>query len=297
VTGAVDKPAADLDITVELVRALLAEQHPDLADRPLELVASGWDNAMIRVGGDLMARLPRRELGVALIRHEQRWLPELADRLPLPVPVPVRVGQPSDHYPWPWSIVAYLPGRAALHAPPDDPVAAAAALGGFLRAMHQPAPTDAPENPYRGIPLGQRTEPTLGWIDQLRSVLDAPAVRAAWHAHVALTPWSGQPQWLHGDLHPNNLLVHDGVLSAVIDFGDLTSGDPATDLVTGWMLFDGDARAALRRESGVDDETWHRGRGWALSLGLAYLAHSADDPAFERVGLSAVHAVLADPEA
>jgi aminoglycoside phosphotransferase (APT) family kinase protein len=163
--------------------------------------------------------------------------------------------------------------------------------------MHRPAPPDAPENPYRGIALGERTERTLGWIDQLATVIDAPAAQAAWHRHVALAPWSGPAMWLHGDLHPNNMLVAEGELAAIIDFGDLTSGDPATDLVGGWMLFDGEARDAMRAESGVDPDTWHRGRGWALTLGLAYLAHSADDPAFERVGLRSVQAVLSDPEA
>ncbi|MFN8017513.1 MAG: aminoglycoside phosphotransferase family protein [Acidimicrobiales bacterium] len=293
-SGPIDKPAAEVDLTVSLVRALLEEQHPDLAHLPIEPIGSGWDNALFRLGADLLARLPRRELSVPLVAHEVRWLPELAPHLPLPVPVPVRLGEPGCGYPWPWTIVPHLPGASALATPPRDLGAAAEALAGFVVAMHRPAPPDAPENPYRGVPLSDRTERTEGWIEQLASMIDAGAARAAWREAVALPGWDGPPLWLHGDLHPNNVVVHEGRVGGIIDFGDLTSGDPATDLAIAWMLLDVDARAAFRRRVGVDGTTWARGRGWALTLGLAYLAHARDDEAFGRVGLATIEACLAD---
>lgn len=293
-TGPTDKPAAEVEVTEALVRALLADQHPDLADRPITPLASGWDNALFHVGDDLIARLPRRELAVPLVAHEHRWLPELAPRLPLPIPVPVRIGRPGAGYPWPWSVVAHRPGDSALRTPPDDPAEAARVLGGFISAMARPAPADAPHNPFRGIPLADRDDRTRAWIDQLSGLIDAPSVAACWAAHVALPRWTGPPIWLHGDLHPNNLIVDRGRIAAVIDFGDLTAGDPATDLGVAWTLLPAEVRPLLREALDVDDDTWGRGRGWALSLGLAYLAHSADDPDFGRCGLATIDAVLAD---
>ncbi|WP_421117860.1 aminoglycoside phosphotransferase family protein [Aquihabitans daechungensis] len=293
-TGPVDQPAAEVDVDQELVRLLLDEQHPDLADLDLVELDAGWDNVIFRLGPDLAVRLPRRELAAPLVAHEQRWLPELAPSLPLAVPAPVRVGRPSAGYPWSWSITRWFPGASALHAPPAEPVDAARRLGAFLRALHQPAPADAPPNPYRGIPLAERDELTHAGIDQLVDHLDGDRVRACWEAHVALPRWDGPPLWLHGDLHPHNVVVDDGRITAVIDFGDITSGDPATDLGIAWMLLPPDARPVLRDAAGADDATWARGRGWALALGLAYLANSASTPDFARLGRATIDHVLAD---
>lgn len=283
-----------------LVRRLLQDQHPDLADRSLAPLASGWDNALLRLGPDLIVRLPRRELAAHLVEHELRWLPRLAPRLPLPIPVPVRTGVPGPGYPWAWSIVPYFPGAPALIDRPREGLAAAQALGAFVAALHQPAPSDAPVNPFRGIPLADRSDRTLTWVDQLADTIDAPAVARCWLDHVAVPRWTGPTVWLHGDLHPNNVVVHQGEVSAVIDFGDLCSGDPATDLAIAWMLLPREARPRFRAAAGdvsdVDDDTWRRGRGWALSLGLAYLAHSAGGPAYEQVGRATIEAVLSDSD-
>lgn len=296
-TGAHDKPLAEVEIDDVLVRALLQAQHPDLADLPLRPLGSGWDNALWRVGDDLVARLPRRAQAAPLVAHELRWLPQLAPSLPLPIPVPVRAGAPGGGYPWAWSVVPWFPGERAMDARIDDPRQAADQLGRFVAALHQPAPPDAPRNPYRGIPLADRDHLTHGWIDQLAATIDADALRAAWAAHVAVARWTGPACWLHGDLHPNNLIVHQGSIAAVVDFGDITSGDPATDVALAWTLLPSDARATFRAAAGaVDDDTWHRGRGWALALGLAYLAHSADDPSFEVLGRRTLTAVLDDPD-
>ena len=289
-----DKPAAEVDVTDDLVRSLLQAQHPDLADRPLVELDAGWDNVIFRLGEDLVVRLPRRALAAPLVLHEQRWLPELAPWLPLPIPDPVRVGTPTATYPWHWSVTRWFPGASALTAPPSDPEDAARRLGAFLTALHQPAPPDAPANPYRGIPLADRDELTLRWIDQLPDHVDGPRARACWAAHVALPRWTGPAVWLHGDLHPHNVVVHDGELTAVIDFGDLTSGDPATDLGIAWMLLPARSRSVLRDAVDVDDATWARGRGWALALGLAYLANGASTPGFAELGRRTIATVLDD---
>ncbi|WP_236654318.1 aminoglycoside phosphotransferase family protein [Streptacidiphilus anmyonensis] len=287
-------PAAEVDVSVGLVRRLLDEQHPDLAGLGVEVLANGWDNLVCRLGAEFLVRLPRRAVAAELLAHEQRWLPRLAARLPLPVPVPVRTGQPSEAYPWAWSIVPYLPGRIAATTPPDDLGAAATALGGFLAALHTPAPADAPVSAFRGIPLAGRAEGVLAALAHVPDAADREAARRVWEGALAAPTWDGPPLWLHGDLHPANLLVDRGRLSALIDFGDLTSGDPATDLAVAWMLLPREQRADLRRAYGrADDATWERARGWALALGLVFLGHSADNPLMAGIGERAFRAALA----
>jgi aminoglycoside phosphotransferase (APT) family kinase protein len=285
-------PAAEVDVTPALLRRLLAEQHPDLADQPVTVLANGWDNVVFRVGGDLLARLPRRGMAAQLVSYEQRWLPVLAPRLPLPIPAPVRTGRPGPGYPWPWSIVPYLPGQVAAETPPADPAAAAVSLGGFLAALHTPAPPDAPANPFRGVPLAERTDTVMQNLSVVADHVDARAARRAWAAALAAPRWREPPVWVHGDLHPANILVHHGGLSGVLDFGDLTAGDPAADLSVGWMLLAADWHRAFRDSAGASDASWARATGWALALGLVYLAHSADNPQLAAVGRRTLRAVL-----
>jgi aminoglycoside phosphotransferase (APT) family kinase protein len=283
-------PAAEADVSPGLVRRLLADQHPDLAHLPVEVMANGWDNVLCRVGDGLVARLPRREVAVRFLVHEQRWLPVLAPRLPLPVPAPVRVGRPGSGYPWPWSIVAYLPGQVAARSPARD---AAVSLGRFLAALHTPAVPDAPANPVRGVPLAERAATTAENLDAVGDLVDRGAATAVWEAALAAPLWDEPPVWVHGDLHPANILVHEGRVSAVIDFGDITSGDPATDLSVAWMLLPAESRDTFRSVYGTaDDDLWVRARGWALTLSLAFLAHSADNPLLARIGRRTIDAVL-----
>jgi aminoglycoside phosphotransferase (APT) family kinase protein len=292
-------PAAEVDVSLELVSRLLAAQHPDLAHLPLEVMANGWDNLICRLGGELAVRLPRRAMAAGLIVHEQRWLPVVAQRLPLPVPVPVRTGRPAPSYPWPWSIAAFLPGRVAAEDPPADLADAAVSLGRFLGALHVPAPPDAPVNIHRGVPLAERGPVVAENVGILGGRIDRQAVTRAWQAAVAAPAWGGPPVWLHGDLHPANILVDRGRLSGVIDFGDITSGDPAADLSVAWMLlptgchdaFWGAYRAASGHAAG--DGGRARARGWALALSLAFLAHSADNPLIGGIGQRTLEAVLA----
>ena len=297
VTGALD-PAPEVAIDERLVRSLLADQHPDLADLPLAELDAGWDNVIYGLGEDLLVRLPRRAVAAHLVLHEQQWLPELAAGLPLPVPTPVRTGVPTADYPWAWSVTPWFEGRSALVEPLADATAAAAVLGAFLVALHRPAPADAPPNPFRGMPLVERDELTQACIADLPGDLpdgiDRTLVREAWAAHVAVPTWDGPALWLHGDLHPHNLVIRNGAVAAVIDFGDLTAGDPATDLFLAWMLLPPEARGAFRSATGVDDLTWQRGRGWALALALAYVTSPRSTPDFVDLGFRTIQAVLAD---
>ena len=292
------KPAAEFDIDSSLVRALLREQHPDLADRPLVDVAEGWDNRLFRLGDDLVVRLPRRLVAAGLVEHEHRWLPHLSTRLPLPVPAPLRTGRPGCGFPWFWSITSWLPGETALLSPQLDIAHAAVALGQFLGALHEPAPADAPRNPWRAAPLASRTDKLKEHLQQLDGIVDRTQALALWESVLAAAPWSGPPLWIHGDLHPGNLLVRNGHLSAVIDWGDLTAGDPATDLSIIWMLLPPAARPSLlaAREAvyAVDRDTLLRARGWALAFGLVYMAQSRGDAAMSALGRATVNAALND---
>jgi aminoglycoside phosphotransferase (APT) family kinase protein len=264
------KPAADIEIDEALVRSLLRAQHSDLAELPLRSTDSGWDNAMFRLGEHLAVRLPRRVAAAKLIEHEQEWLPQLAPLLPIAVPAPVRIGRPAENYPAHWSIVPWMRGRNAdLNEPRPDQ---AERLAAFLCALHRPAPANAPLNPYRGVPLRQRSEHMAERIRRLEretTLLDGDVVRIYQDAIEA--PVDVEPTWLHGDLHSGNLLVDDeGVITGVIDWGDLARGDRATDLATVWMNL-GDRKArenAMRACSGVSDATWRRAKGWAVFYGV-----------------------------
>lgn len=292
-------PAAELDIDEHLVRSLLVEQHPDLAGLPLVELDAGWDNMLWRLGADLLVRLPRRAVAAALTVHEQRWLPTLAPALPLPVPVPVRTGRPSAHYPWAWSVVPWFAGAPGDRVAAIDAVAVARQLGAFLGSLHRPAPVDAPRNPYRGVPLVERAETFETRLRELGAEVDAPSVRVVWERACAAPRWSGEPQWLHGDLHPANLLFVDGTLAAVVDFGDLCAGDPASDLAGAWLLLPAGAMAELARSyGGVPPDLAARARGWAALLGLMLLAIGLDDrPTYEPIGRRAIARVIAERDA
>jgi aminoglycoside phosphotransferase (APT) family kinase protein len=291
-------PAAEVDVSEQLVRRLLEAQHPDLADRGLTLVANGWDNVIFRLGDDLVVRLPRRQLGADLVEHEHRWLPDLATRLPIPIAAPVRTGAPSDDYPWAWSICAWFDGEVAADTRLDDPQTEAQRLGDFVAAFHTPAPPDAPDNQFRGQPMSYLRARLRHSIELLGSAIDAASVAALAAGLLDVDDWGGPPLWLHGDLHTANLIARDGRIVAVLDLGDITSGDPAVDLAVAWMLFDEVGRSTFRSAAGstveVDDATWQRGQAWALHFALLYLLHSADSERFGRMGRSLLAAVVLD---
>jgi aminoglycoside phosphotransferase (APT) family kinase protein len=232
--------------------------------------------------------------------NEQRWLPALGPRLPLPVPAPVRAGRPGPGYPWPWSIVPFLPGRPASRNPPAGPGDAAESLGRFLGALHAPAAPGAPVNPFRGIPLAERGATYAENVDALGDRVDRAAVTRVWQAALAAPRWDRPPVWIHGDLHPANILVHRGRISGVIDFGDIAGGDPAADLSIAWMLLPagchgafGDAYGAAGGPAAAHG-LWARARGWALAMSLVYLAHAVDNPEMTGIGVRTLAAALRD---
>lgn len=287
-------PRAEVGITISLVRHLISSQHPDLAGQPVTFLASGWDNVLYRVGDRLVARLPRRALGAEIIVNEQRWLPELAPDLPLPVPYAERIGTPNLMYPWHWSLTPYLPGEPASAADGLDWDAAAVALGEFLRALHVPAPADAPINPFRGCWVGNREDSFRSNLNAAGDQVDTGAALRVWAEATAAPLYDGPSVWLHGDLHPANILAHDGRISGVIDWGDITAGDPATDLSAAWAVLPPEHHEAFWKAYGTDDEPLRaRARGWALRLGLVFLAFSADNPAMLAIGQRTLPRVLA----
>jgi aminoglycoside phosphotransferase (APT) family kinase protein len=272
-----DEPPSDIDVTPEVARALLADQHPDLADRPITLAEAGWDNTMLRLGDDLALRLPRRIAGAALMLNEQRWLPGVATGLPLPAPIPVRTGGPALGYPYAWSVVPWFDGLPSDLDPPDADQGEV--LAGFLTALHQPAPDDAPRNPFRGVPLADRAEVfelRFAQATELLGPLD-PVLRHAWTAALA-APLDAPPVWLHGDLHGRNVIVRDGRLAAVIDWGDMCAGDPACDLDSIWLLLpDREARRRAIAAYPASEATWTRARGWAALI-IAMLLSVTNNP-------------------
>lgn len=287
-------PAAEVDVDAHLVRALLRDQHPDLADLPLAVVANGWDNVVLRLGDLLAVRLPRRAAAARLIEHEQRWLPEIAHRVAavVPVPDPVRTGRPALGYPWSWSVVRWLPGTAAGER--VGGVRVAESLAAFVELLHVPAPGDAPVNPVRAVPLATRSDAVLTRL-ATEDVPRAGELAALWETAAALPAYAGPPVWVHADLHPFNVLFStapDGSprLSAVVDFGDVTAGDPAVDLATAWLTLDREARRTFRARVTADDDTWTRARGWAVSIASAL--HLSDDRASQRVAGRAIGEVL-----
>lgn len=287
----------------DLVRRLIAAQFPQWADLPIKpLKSAGTDNAMYRLGETMIVRLPRRPLAVAQVESEQRWLPVLAPHLPLPIPTPLAQGQPGDGYPWVWSIVDWLPGETATAAPLTSPYQLAADLARFITALHRIDPTGGPppsdHNSARGVPLARRDARTRACIAELGGQIDAAQVTAAWDAALNAPVWDGPPVWIHGDLLPGNLLIHQGRLSAVIDFGCLGVGDPACDLLAAWATVPAETRSDFRAALGVDDATWTRGGGWALSFGLIALPYyQTTNPVLAGIARHAIAEVLADFEA
>ena len=276
-------PEADIRTDAELVAQLVGEQHPDLAG-PLRLVSDGWDNQLYRLGDELVVRVPRREVAAHLIEHEQRVLPGIAARVPVAVPTPVRVGLPSERFPWPWSIVRWIDGIDGADVAASERAVLARPLAEFVAALHIPAPADAPYNAVRGVPLAERDAAVQERLRHLAERMEVAALAELWNAALDAPPWDGPSIWLHGDPHPGNLLLTPdrSGLAAVIDFGDVTAGDPATDLATAWLTFEADARDVFRSHleslSSVDEATWVRAQGWAVAMASALAAHSDDNP-------------------
>ena len=266
----------DAEMDAQLVSCLLREQFPELAGqrvRPVEV--QGWDNRTFRVGEFLAARLPSAAGYAAAVAKEHRWLPVLAPQLAVPIPVPVAQGRPGCGLPWPWSVYRWLPGEPARTDRVPDLVRFARDLARFLTALQgfdaTGGPAAGPHSSWRGGPLSRYDAETRATAAALADVVDVTAVLEVWQTAVS-RPYTGRPAWVHGDVTGSNLLVEDGRLAAVIDFGSCAVGDPACDLVIAWTLLHGEARAAFRSAMPVEQAAWARARGWALWKALLTLA-------------------------
>ncbi|ACZ29113.1 aminoglycoside phosphotransferase [Xylanimonas cellulosilytica DSM 15894] len=313
----------EVAVTADDVRRLLAAQRPELAALPVTPHAeAGTDHRLFLLGdasspgGALLARLPRIGWAAEQAASDARWLPRLAPHLPLAVPAPVAVGHPDGAYPFPWSIVPWLPGRAVGDPLGGKPLGfdaedGARALGAFVRALRSLDPTDGPlkEGTSRGVPL-ERLDPAVREaLDAIAGStasappVDVSAADRAWERALAAPP-APEPTWIHGDLLPGNLLAHDGALTAVIDWGALGVGDPAVDLCPAWWLFDGGPRVTFLAEAtvGVPDDVAaaavDRARGWVLvQAAIAIPYYDERWPAFAAAARRRLAAVLADDDA
>lgn len=288
------RPAAEVRIDVALVHRLLESQFPHWSGLSLtEVESPGWDNAIYRLGADLAVRLPRRAIGAGQVSKEHEWLPVLGPRLPLAIPVPVGKGMPGEGYPWRWTVCPWLPGEMMATSPAAKPRQAALRLARFLTVLQSIDCTGGPVREFRDGPLANR-DPMIRAAAALGEEPEVRRALAAWDAALAAPPWTGPPVWMHGDLHPANLLVRRGELIAVIDFGLLGVGDPACDLMVAWTVLSAEVREMFRSAVPANDATWARARGWALDLGIRAAAYSADNPVVREIGLHTIAEVLAD---
>ncbi|MEU4994944.1 aminoglycoside phosphotransferase family protein [Streptomyces sp. NPDC021622] len=287
--------ADEADIDAALVRRLLAAQFPRWASLTVTPVESnGTVNAIYRIGDDMAVRLPRVAGGVDDVRTEVEHLPRLAQRVPFAVPAPLGKGEPGDGYPWPWYVYRWLDGANPVIGGVPEPKLLAADLARFVTALHRVEPTGLP-TAYRPGPLAPRDRDTRDAIARLDGVIDTGAAAAAWETALRAPEWHGPPVWVHADLQPGNLLTTGGRLSAVIDFGCMGTGEPAVDLITAWSLLTGQARKEFRAALDVDDATWARGRGWALSIALIELPYyRTRNESIARTARHVIEEVLAD---
>lgn len=294
--------ADEVHTDVSLVARLIAAQFPQWADLLIERVESaGTDNAIYRLGDGMCVRLPRIN-GSSKIEKEHEWLPRLAPHLPLSIPTPIAMGTPAEGYPWEWSVYDWLDGEIATLDRIADPLEAATDLARFVSALHRidavGGPGPGEHNGGRGEPLGDRDNEVREAITALQGTFAAAAAAtAAWESALEAPAWDGPAVWVHGDLLSANLLATGGHLSAVIDFGSLGIGDPACDVMAAWSYLPAQARNTFREGLVVDDATWARARGWALSWGLIALPYyRVTDPVLAGIARQAIDAVLGDLE-
>jgi aminoglycoside phosphotransferase (APT) family kinase protein len=263
---------------VALVGRLLVAQLPQWAGLAIEPVPfRGTDNALYRLGSDMVVRLPRRRQRTAALAKERLWLPRLAPHLPLAVPLPLANGTPGEGYPFEWSVYRWLNGTDATRQRVVDESAFATGLARFLAALQRVEAADGPgpgeHNVFRGEPLARRDSATRSAIADLCDSIDVDAVTSVWEAALHAPAWEHSPVWVHGDLDSRNLLVERGRLSAVIDWGCLGVGDPACDVAVAWKVLSDEARPVFRVALSSDDATWARACGWALSQALGSMSY------------------------
>lgn len=288
-----------MDIDVSLVEQLIATQFPrwaELPTRPVKL--SGWDNRTFHLGDEMSVRLPSAEMYASAVQIEQEWLPMLAPHLPLPIPKLVAIGRPGEGYPWHWSIYRWLPGEIAKRESGTDLQALAVDLARFLKALQRIDPAGGPKRKLRGgsLELWKPQAEEAMAVLTASGAINAAAATEIWHTAIT-APINDDPVWYHGDVAAGNLLIEDGKLSAVIDFGGLGVGDPACDMTIAWTLMDAPCRRTFRKEIGVSDAVWDRARGWALWKGMIVVSGLIDTNAIEAASSKyAIDQLIADHE-
>jgi len=290
-------PPASVHVTDALVRELVGAHCPQWRDRAVSKLGEGFDNVLFSLGEDLVVRLPRHTTGAALLRNEQTWLPDLASRLALPVPEPLYLGEAGSLFPFPWSVVSRINGESGDHSCLASSRDNVERVGAFWRSLHVAAPPHAPRNPLRGIPLAHRASDfERRWREHTASPYDA-ALRRVWDDGLSARPFSGDPLWIHGDLHPANIIGRGGDIVGIIDFGDLTSGDPAGDLVSAWMIFDDAERRILWNVYPCDADTRRRAAAWAVLYCMFFLAIADEGrPNFGVIAQRTMSAIAEDSE-
>ena len=260
-----------------LVRRLLASQMPALVDLPLTAVEPwGTDNAIWRLGDELVLRLPRIEWARTQVDREAMWLPRLAAYLPVEVPEPVAVGEPGEGYPYRWAVHRWLHGEPASLGRIEDPAAFALQVVDVVEALRHVPVDGAPTASNRSRPLAEYDAPTRAAIERASHLIDADAALAVWEEALAAPPHEGPPVWVHADLE-GNCIVRDGRLTGLVDWGSACAGDPAVDVQVVWSpLFTPDSRRVFLDALGVDEATLARSRGAAISQACAALPYYLD---------------------
>ena len=278
-------PPAEIDITTQLVHTLLKTQHPDLAHLPLTYMSEGWDNIMFRLGDKMTVRLPRRQKAAHLLKNEQDWLPIITKDFLIPTPIPIRNGNPDHNYPWHWSVLPWLRGDTANRQQPDDDQVEI--FIACLKKLHQPAPENTPKNIFRGIPLMERRTDIEKRLNNLKSKTNfiTKEIEQIWQEAIH-APTSKERRWIHGDMHTRNILVHEGKFSGIIDWGDMTAGDVANDLVPIWMLWENkSSRQRALDTYGVTPEILARAKGWVVYFAAVLLDSGlVDNPEHAEMG-------------
>lgn len=289
-----------MEIDITLAHDLVRTQFPQWAHLPLKpILSAGTDNTIYRLGDDMAVRLPQTVSAALQIEKEQKWLPQLAPFLSLKIPIPLAHGIPSEGYPWSWSVYSWIEGENATPEHISDPCYAAIRLGTFISELQRIDIADGPlpgeHNFFRGVALGLRDKGVRTSLAALNGLIDVNAAASAWDSALQAPEWKTQPRWIHGDLHVGNLLAQEGRLSSVIDFGGLGVGDPACDIMAAWTYLSAETRPSFRDVVGVDDATWVRGRGWALSFGVIALPYyHIRNPVLAGIAKRAIDEVLAD---